>query len=254
MIFQVHRLKLSLGRRKKMSIDVVLLIVCAICSYFFGNFNWAIFISKIKKSDVRQLGSGNPGTLNMGRNFGLKIGLLVFCLDIIKGVIPTLAAFFIFRNRGCFNNTNFLIKDFALYLCGFCAVLGHIYPIFYLFKGGKGIASSIGVFLFIEFSCGYAWGLVVVMALVAAGLFIYFTEFGAMGSFIAITPSAICAIVRLNITYIIGVDSKSNVLFYALTAGFVVLICWCKDKKLFSTLQIINLKINFFDSIYMLIS
>ncbi|MBQ0099727.1 MAG: glycerol-3-phosphate acyltransferase, partial [Firmicutes bacterium] len=70
-----------------MTVNYILLGVFALCSYFFGNLNWAIIISKNKKSDIRNLGSGNPGTLNMGRNFGLKVGLLVFFLDVLKGVI-----------------------------------------------------------------------------------------------------------------------------------------------------------------------
>ena len=69
------------------------------------------------------------------------------------------------------------------------------------FKGGKGIASSIGVFLTCESIHGGAWLAVAIMALLAAALFIYFTEFGAMGSFIAITPPAVGASIRLFLLY-----------------------------------------------------
>ena len=57
--------------------NVVVLILFAIGSYLFGNVNWAIIISKTKKTDIRSMGSGNPGTLNMSRNLGLKFGLWV---------------------------------------------------------------------------------------------------------------------------------------------------------------------------------
>jgi len=70
------------------------LLLLALGSYLIGCFNNAIMISKLKKSDVRKLGSGNPGTLNMSRNFGLKLGLLTLFLDMLKGVIPTLVGFF----------------------------------------------------------------------------------------------------------------------------------------------------------------
>ena len=70
--------------------NVLILVIFAVASYLFGNVNWAIIISKIKKSDIRKLGSGNPGTLNMSRNLGLGLGLLTFFLDIMKGVVPTL--------------------------------------------------------------------------------------------------------------------------------------------------------------------
>ncbi|MBO5068574.1 MAG: glycerol-3-phosphate acyltransferase, partial [Clostridia bacterium] len=82
-----------------MTTDIIILVLFAIVSYFFGNINWAIIISKSKKTDIRKMGSGNPGTLNMSRNLGLKFGLLTFFLDIMKGVIPTLVVFFVFQGK-----------------------------------------------------------------------------------------------------------------------------------------------------------
>lgn len=180
--------------------DVWILIILSVASYLFGNINWAIFISKLKKTDIRKMGSGNPGTLNMSRNLGLGLGLLTFVLDILKGVIPTLVAYFVFRDK-YFADTEFMISDFAIYLCGLCVVIGHIYPGFFKFKGGKGIASTIGVFLVCEPVHGWQWTVVMIMALVAALVFIYLTEFGAMGSFIATTPPAICSSICLFQTY-----------------------------------------------------
>ncbi|MBO7344616.1 MAG: glycerol-3-phosphate acyltransferase [Clostridia bacterium] len=178
----------------------VLLSILAVVSYLYGSINWAIIISKIKRVDIRSMGSGNPGTLNMSRNLGLKAGLLTFLLDVLKGVVPTLLAYFLTRDR-LFDNTAFIVADFAVFLCGFCVVMGHIYPLFMKFKGGKGIATTIGVFLVASFAFGWEWGMIALMALVGAGVFIYFTEFGAMGSFIAITPPAIGANIRLFLTY-----------------------------------------------------
>ena len=183
-----------------MTNDIIVLVLFAIGSYFFGNINWAIIISKSKKTDIRKMGSGNPGTLNMSRNLGLKFGLLTFFLDIMKGVVPTLIVFFLFQGR-YFEGSDFAISDFAIYLCGFCVVLGHIYPVVFKFKGGKGIASTIGVFIVCESVYGWEWAVIIIMALVAALAFIYLTEFGAMGSFIAITPPAIGSAIRLYVTY-----------------------------------------------------
>ncbi len=180
--------------------NLLLIIILAISSYFIGNINWALIISKSKKGDIRKLGSGNPGTLNMSRNFGLKLGLLTFFLDIMKGAIPTLVAFLLTKNR-YFDGTDFVVADFAMYLCGLLAVTGHIFPVFLKFKGGKGIASTIGVFLISSSLFGWEWAVVLIMALVAALVFIYFTEFGAMGSFIAITPPAIGTAIRLFLKY-----------------------------------------------------
>lgn len=205
-------------------IDIILLVVLAICSYLFGNINWAIFISKLKRMDIRTMGSGNPGTLNMSRNLGLKIGLLTFFLDIMKGVIPALVAFFVFGEK-TFVNSSFLIRDFGMYLCGFCVVLGHIYPVFLKFKGGKGIASTIGVFITCESVCGWEWFAIALMALVAAAVFIYFTEFGAMGSFIAITPPAVGSNIRLFLTYEF-VSNTTTIALHVITNMIILAICF----------------------------
>lgn len=213
----------------------------ALGSYLIGCFNNAIMISKLKKSDVRKLGSGNPGTLNMSRNFGLKLGLLTLFLDMFKGVIPTLVGFFLLHGKIFTIKVgtavgSFYMEDLGMYLCGFFAVIGHIYPVFLKFKGGKGIATTIGVFLSsslcITFATGeWAWALVTLMSLIAAGLFIYFTEFGAAGSFIAITPPAVAASMRLFVKY--GM-AKTNLAFYIAANMLIFAICfftWFAHRK-----------------------
>ena len=206
-----------------MTTDIIILVLFAIVSYFFGNINWAIIISKSKKTDIRKMGSGNPGTLNMSRNLGLKFGLLTFFLDIMKGVIPTLVVFFVFQGK-YFGGSEFAISNFAIYLCGLCVVLGHIYPVIFKFKGGKGIASTIGVFIVCESVYGWEWAVIIIMALVAALAFIYLTEFGAMGSFIAITPPAIGSSIRLYVTYAQTV-SEVCFAFHIVTNMLIFAIC-----------------------------
>lgn len=201
------------------------LIILPILSYFFGNINWALIISKIKKNDIRNLGSGNPGTLNMSRNFGLKTGLFTFFLDILKGAIPTLVAFFVFKGEK-FLNSDFYVSDFAIFLCGFSAVVGHIFPIFLRFKGGKGIASTIGVMLVCSSVFGLAWLTVFIMALIVAGLFIYFTEFGAMGSFLAITPPAVGCCIRMYIFYGDFLKNTVNGIYHTVTCLIIFAICF----------------------------
>ncbi len=210
----------------------VYLAIFAIVSYLIGSINWSIIISKSQKKDIRSLGSGNPGTLNMSRNFGLKFGLLTFLLDVLKGALPTLIAFFVFRNH-IFNKSLFIVSDMAIYLIGFCVVIGHIYPIFLKFKGGKGIASTIGVLVVSLSVHGIGWASIAIMSLVAAVLFIYFTEFGAMGSFIAITPSAIGGSIRLFLEYS-HIRADNTIIFYALTNILIFLICfftWFAHRK-----------------------
>lgn len=208
------------------------LIIFSVCAYLIGSINWSIIISKAQKKDIRSLGSGNPGTLNMSRNFGLKFGLLTFLLDVLKGAVPTLIAFFVFRNS-VFVNSVYAVSDFAIYLVGLSVVLGHIYPIYLKFKGGKGIASTIGVLVVSLSVHGLGWASVAIMSLVAAVLFIYFTEFGAMGSFIAITPSAVGGCIRLFLIYS-NVIGDNTIIHYATTTFCIFLICfftWFAHRK-----------------------
>lgn len=212
--------------------NAVLLIIIAVLSYAFGNVNWARIISGLRHKDITKMGSGNPGTLNMSRNFGLKFGLLTFFLDILKGVLPTLVSYLILSGK-TFRNSDFYVSDLAIYLSGLCVVLGHIYPVAFKFKGGKGIASTIGVFLVCEFVHGWQWGMVNVMALIAAAVFIYITEFGAMGSFIAITPPAIGGSIRLYLTYAQSA-SDINVILCIIVNMLIFSIClftWFAHRK-----------------------
>ncbi len=203
------------------------LLLFIIGSYLIGSINFAVVISKLKKRDIRTIGSGNPGTLNMSRNFGIGIGILTLVLDIIKGVIPTLTATLVYSNY-YFEGTTLSVGVVAKVMCGFFVVLGHVFPIFMKFKGGKGIATTIGVF----FVCN--WVVALISGAVAI-LFIMLTEIGSMGSFIATTPGAIatCYSVYENYIYNKPLDVNSGVLS-AISNLFVVLIIvltWYAHRK-----------------------
>ncbi len=115
--------------------------------YFFCNINFAIiFTKRIKHQDIRQLGSKNPGTTNVVRNFGLKLGLLTFACDLSKGVMAALLAKYALSAL----TDSLAVTTFGGYFFGACAVLGHVRPVFLKFKGGKGIATSLGLFLMLH--------------------------------------------------------------------------------------------------------
>lgn len=143
-------------------------ILTVIVSYFVGNISVARIISKKKHSDVTKLGSGNPGSTNMLRNFGFKVGFTNFLLDITKGVVPTLAALLIFKSVA------------YAYIAGLAVILGHVYPVIFKFKGGKGIASMLGVFLVTNPI------ITVIVILVAAVSWLCF-EYGSVASFLCVT-------------------------------------------------------------------
>ena len=196
-------------------------IAVAAAAYLFGNLNTAIIISKMLGKDIRTQGSGNPGTMNMSRAFGVKIGALILLLDILKGVLPTVLAKFIFPSE-CFLGTTLPVNVFFEYIAGFFVVFGHVFPVFYKFKGGKGIASTIGVFFVTE------WYIALIFGVVALA-FIFVTRIGSMGSFLATTPPAIFACINIFYEYYKADDVANNdhlaifIILNMLVFGIVVL-------------------------------
>ncbi|CAM4466908.1 MAG: putative glycerol-3-phosphate acyltransferase [Legionellaceae bacterium] len=110
--------------------------LCILFSYFIGSFSSAVIVCKtFGLGDPRYQGSNNPGTTNVLRIGGKKIALIVLIADILKGIIPIWIGQLLH------------VTDTLLVWIGFFAFLGHIYPIFFHFKGGKGVATGIGVIL-----------------------------------------------------------------------------------------------------------
>lgn len=197
-------------------------LLLAIVSYLIGNVNFARIISKAKNKDITKLGSGNPGTMNMSRQFGLKTGLLTLLLDILKGAIPSFFAVLCFKGM-YFGDSTLKVSEFALLLAGLFTVLGHVFPVIYKFKGGKGIATTIGVFLVAE------WYITLIFAAVAI-IYILITEMGSMGSFIATTPPAIACMVRFyNLGFKTEPSFDYGLIFFAVSMLLVVgiiLLTW----------------------------
>ncbi len=181
-----------------MSKDWYQLIIIAVAAYLIGCFNFAKLISKLKKRDITKIGSGNPGTMNMSREFGLKIGVITFFCDAFKGGLPCLIVHLIYRNH-VFEGTTFQTADFMRYFCGLCVIIGHIFPVTMGFKGGKGIASTMGLFWF-GLTCEKGWLWPVVLALlIGVVIFIFLTEWGSLGSLLGVTVlSIIQAVIFYN--------------------------------------------------------
>ena len=157
---------------------IAIFIILIIFSYFFGNISFARILSKFRHKDITKMGSGNPGTMNMLRTSGVKAGVLTLVLDILKGAIPCLIASLVFKQYG--EVTQYI----ALYSCGVAVVLGHIYPVIYKFKGGKGVATGIGIFLVANPLC-----LLLIMLL--AFIYLWFFDYGSIASFLVISTMII---------------------------------------------------------------
>lgn len=149
----------------------------AVGAYFVGNINNAILISRLKGKDIRQCGSGNPGTMNMLRTYGKLLGVLTLILDVLKGVVPCLLGW-LFMGGGQFLRLG--SDRMGMYVAGLCAVLGHVYPVTMKFHGGKGAATIIGVCLTMQ--------PLYTLATFALGVaFLIVTKVGSITSFIMIS-------------------------------------------------------------------
>ena len=114
--------------------DGFIWIIACVAAYLIGNLSPATLIGRASGVDIRKEGSGNPGTTNVLRVMGKKAALLTLLIDILKGA----AAVWIGKLLG---------GEALSVLCGFAVFLGHIFPVFYKFKGGKGVATAFGVLL-----------------------------------------------------------------------------------------------------------
>jgi glycerol-3-phosphate acyltransferase PlsY len=113
----------------------MLWVILIIFGYLLGSIPFSYLIPKAKGIDIRKVGSGNVGGTNVIRALGLKFGLLASILDLLKAAIPVYLA------------TKFLLFDWQIALVAITPVLGHIFPPWLQFKGGKGVGSTIGVLL-----------------------------------------------------------------------------------------------------------
>lgn len=153
--------------------------IIAILSYLLGSLNFGVILSNtVKKEDVRDSGSGNAGTTNMMRTYGKTLGLLTIAGDILKVMVAIWIAFKIMdveELKVTLDNASdypqVVLKSFA----GLFAVLGHIFPCFFKFKGGKGVATSGGMVIMID------WRIALILLIIFA-LTILITKYVSLGS------------------------------------------------------------------------
>ncbi len=123
-------------------------IVSVLIAYLIGSVSFAVIFSRaFSKEDVRSKGSGNAGTTNVMRSVGLLPGILTFVCDALKGFIACKAGELIFKYIAENSDAIWAEPIYGAYVCGVACMIGHIFPIFFGFKGGKGVATSVGIFL-----------------------------------------------------------------------------------------------------------
>lgn len=126
-----------------LGIQILICIICSVVGYLFGSISSGIILSqKIYKKDIRELGSKNSGATNMGRIFGLKVGFIVIILDMLKTAIPIWICYFILKFTAL---SNYNLDKIGFLITGLSALIGHCYPIYHKFKGGKAVSSFAGI-------------------------------------------------------------------------------------------------------------
>ncbi|MBQ8403949.1 MAG: glycerol-3-phosphate 1-O-acyltransferase PlsY [Clostridia bacterium] len=160
-----------IGYDSHIALFILGIVLCVVVPYLLGSLNFAVIISKKRyKDDVRSHGSGNAGATNMLRTHGKSAAVLTLLGDLLKAVVSVVFALFLMPGDG-----------FA-YIAGLCCMLGHAFPIYYNFKGGKGVVVAAGTMLVLNpvvfLICIIVWILIILLtryvslaAIVAAVLF-----------------------------------------------------------------------------------
>jgi glycerol-3-phosphate acyltransferase PlsY len=135
--------------------------IAIIVAYLVGSIPFGLIIAKAHGKDLRSIGSGNIGATNVARALGRKWAYFCFCLDVLKGLIPM----FLVQQLSTQSQAEQVIFIWLWLSVGIAAILGHIFPLYLKFKGGKGVATSLGVALGL-------WPYYTICALIAFGVWV----------------------------------------------------------------------------------
>ena len=190
---------------------MIIYIIMAIIAYCIGSVNFSvIFSKKFAGFDVREKGSGNAGTTNMLRSVGKKAAAITLICDILKGVVSIGIAILL-------GNIPEINKELLVQIAGVAVILGHTFPVFFGFKGGKGVATSLGVLLLSNWQIG-------LICLVFALVLMCLTRMVSVGSCAAAVLFPVLTLF-INEHYTVLTEGKSgNVYFiYSLILAVIVL-------------------------------
>lgn len=184
-------------------------IIIAIIAYAIGSINFSVLISKkIAGFDVREKGSGNAGTTNMLRSVGKRAAAITLLCDILKGIVAILIALIagkIVKN---------VDKAVLVQIAGILVVVGHTFPIFFDFKGGKGVATSLGVIMMINWKIG-------LICLVFALVIMAFSRMVSMGSVGAAILFPVLTLF-INTNFIVEANGMKYFVFSIILASIVI--------------------------------
>lgn len=184
-----------------MALKITISVLSIIAAYLIGSINSSILISKaVSGKDIRESGSGNAGATNMLRTMGKKYAVITLVIDIIKGIAAVLIA----RAAIAFG-----AYEQCIYLAGLAVCLGHCFPVFFGFRGGKGVATGLGVL--------FMWNWQTALIVLAAALVIMaVTRYVSLGSVIAALLFAVIETIKLS----------GNAVGIACVIAVAVLLVW----------------------------
>lgn len=182
-------------------------IIIAVIAYLLGSISFSVIISKkMAGFDVREKGSGNAGTTNVLRSVGKKAAVITLILDVLKGVLAVLVAYI----AGNIVKEG-VDKALLIQIAGLLVIVGHTFPIFFGFKGGKGIATALGVLLITNWNIGL---ICLVFALVLMAL----TKMVSLGSISAAILFPILIIFMPHTAYLVD----GNYIIYSILIAVLV--------------------------------
>ena len=188
-------------------------IIVAIIAYLLGSISFSvIFSEKLAGFDVREKGSGNAGTTNVLRTVGKKAAILTLVCDCLKGVIAVLIAYV----AGAIIKG--LDRSLLLQLAGIFVVLGHTFPVFFKFKGGKGVATSLGVIMMINWKIG-------LICLVFALVLMVLTKMVSVGSCGAAVLFPVLTLF-INENYTVLTEGKSGKVYFVYSVILAIIVLY----------------------------
>ena len=184
--------------------NLVIALVCMVGSYLIGAIPFGLLFSKGSGIDIRTQGSKNIGATNVTRLLGKKRGAMTLACDMLKGYLPMCLAALLLANDPR--------RDLIIALCGAASVLGHMFPVYLGFKGGKGVATALGAFLYLA-------PMAVIGCVAVFALSVALSGFVSLGSLLGSMSMLLWLLVLQVPTWKLGL------------AGFIVAMIWIKHRQ-----------------------
>ena len=184
-----------------MIVEIALILV----SYLVGAIPFGLLVGRIAGADVRREGSGNIGATNVGRVLGKKLGVLTLVCDVAKGFLPVCGAALMLPPTTA-------AREMIVVMCGLAAVVGHMFPVYLKFNGGKGVATALGVFLFVS-----PWSILISVILFVAAV--------AGSGYVSVGSLTATALLPMWL-WIFGASPGNQVV-----AVIIVLLIWFKHRS-----------------------